>query len=717
VRGEQDVALKRFSESIKVPVGGLEDVGLTDESTDEQIQETAKEKVEETFKAQIDSASTEAFVAAVKEVVDQKTESLADFMVQVRDKLAAAGLEKKNIEDGFVGSDDILTQFLMLPDTRFVGVPACNVVFPSDQSNFGLTRNHLQEPTRYAMILRELAGVRLGQPVYWAPKNLPGTSPPPGTTTGIGRAAVPSLSVPSSSPRGYSPPVSGPFRVSSPFGDRPAQRRKNQTKEQLDQLISEGKRKAFTRHEGTDIGSFAKKAINRRPVLAMDDGTVKSTGTSGRSGKNIKITHDSGIETHCMHLDEMLVSTGARVKRGDVIGRVGNTGTNDPHLHLQVRNNGVLVDPITFIISAVVSAGLTDAEVKLHHERDPENAKPKEALAAARAAAAAADSPADAVAAVIPDAGKDGDLTAATSGNKEVKEYEFLTKEEEIKGIIPYFEYNFDPVLALVESNAEGFNKDDFIQSLVESEFLFRRYETRQIEPINGPFNPSPMPGLPGLVVDKDRSIITMITSVNHTIVAAGTANTSVVFTHPRYWDEGDPYHWRGGKPGDANFVFPDYFLEELIDTNSYDSDPDPEGPVRPGGEPFATGRDRPIDKIYQEFLGCRAIPYFYSTRKNPATGVEVAYNKAIGYEGSGKNTLVGKYFDIAKESFEAAAQFAESFSERLGISENELLVGFLRSTAGGGNVQYVGPAFRSILQDEVRRLNGILNATDAFRG
>ena len=385
-----------------------------------------------------------------------------------------------------------------------------------------------------------------------------------------------------------------------------------------------------------------------------------------------------------------------------------------------MKNNGVLVDPITFIISAVVSAGLTDAEVKLEHTRDPENAQPKAALAAARAAAAAADSPAEKVAAVIPEASKEGELEEAISTVSDIKEYEFLTAEEEIKGIIPYFEYNFDPVLALVTSDDESFNKDDFIQSLVESEFLFRRYETRQIDPINGPFNPSPLPGFPGLIVDQDRSIITMITNVNHTIVAAGTANTTVVFTQPRYWDEGDPYHWRGGKPGGTNFVFPDYFLEELIDTNSYESDPDPDlsgGPARPSTEPFGAGLSRPIDKIYQEFLGCRSIPYFYATRKSPATGVETAYNKAIGMEGSGKNTLVGKYFEIAKDSFEAAAQFAESFSERLGVSESELLVGFLRSTAGGGNVQYVGPAFRSILQGEVRRLNGILNATDAFRG
>jgi murein DD-endopeptidase MepM/ murein hydrolase activator NlpD len=97
-------------------------------------------------------------------------------------------------------------------------------------------------------------------------------------------------------------------------------------------------------HTGVDYG-----APHGAAVLAVASGTVVSAGWAGAGGKQVRIRHDRGIETYYMHLSAFApgVTAGARVDQGQVIGRVGSTGTaTGPHLHFSLRKNNVMVDPV-----------------------------------------------------------------------------------------------------------------------------------------------------------------------------------------------------------------------------------------------------------------------------------------------------------------------------------------------------------------------------------
>ncbi len=86
-------------------------------------------------------------------------------------------------------------------------------------------------------------------------------------------------------------------------------------------------------------------------VSSTADGLVIFSGVDGAYGKCVKIDHGNGIVTQYAHLSKTEVSVGDRVKRGQVVGAVGNTGrSTGPHLHYEVRVNGVPTDPHRFLL-------------------------------------------------------------------------------------------------------------------------------------------------------------------------------------------------------------------------------------------------------------------------------------------------------------------------------------------------------------------------------
>jgi len=99
-------------------------------------------------------------------------------------------------------------------------------------------------------------------------------------------------------------------------------------------------------HEGLDIATPI-----GQPVYAPSDGTVVFAGTGGGYGKVLVIDHGYGVKTRYGHLSEILVHLGDRVGRGDKVALVGNTGrSTGPHLHYEVRVNGVPENPRKFIL-------------------------------------------------------------------------------------------------------------------------------------------------------------------------------------------------------------------------------------------------------------------------------------------------------------------------------------------------------------------------------
>jgi murein DD-endopeptidase MepM/ murein hydrolase activator NlpD len=99
-------------------------------------------------------------------------------------------------------------------------------------------------------------------------------------------------------------------------------------------------------HEGLDIATPI-----GQPVYAPSDGTVVFAGAEGGYGKVLVIDHGYGVKTRYGHLSEILVHLGDRVGRGDKVALVGNTGrSTGPHLHYEVRVNGVPENPRKFIL-------------------------------------------------------------------------------------------------------------------------------------------------------------------------------------------------------------------------------------------------------------------------------------------------------------------------------------------------------------------------------
>ncbi|MCG2789683.1 MAG: M23 family metallopeptidase [Actinomycetia bacterium] len=97
-------------------------------------------------------------------------------------------------------------------------------------------------------------------------------------------------------------------------------------------------------HAGIDIG-----CNSGTPVVAAASGEVVQAGYMGGYGYAVIIYHGGGFSTVYGHLSKFAVSTGQKVQRNQIIGYVGSTGyATGPHLHFEVRINGVLQNPLNF---------------------------------------------------------------------------------------------------------------------------------------------------------------------------------------------------------------------------------------------------------------------------------------------------------------------------------------------------------------------------------
>ncbi len=84
-------------------------------------------------------------------------------------------------------------------------------------------------------------------------------------------------------------------------------------------------------------------------VLSMNDGTVALVDDLFFAGRTVIVDHGTGLFSHYFHLDEIRTSEGDRVRRGQILGTVGETGrVTGPHLHLGVTLSGNRVDPEQF---------------------------------------------------------------------------------------------------------------------------------------------------------------------------------------------------------------------------------------------------------------------------------------------------------------------------------------------------------------------------------
>jgi murein DD-endopeptidase MepM/ murein hydrolase activator NlpD len=99
------------------------------------------------------------------------------------------------------------------------------------------------------------------------------------------------------------------------------------------------------RHSGIDFA-----AREGTPVLATANGTIEFAGEDDTYGFLITVDHGNGFKTTYGHNSLLLMKEGEKIERGDRIAFSGNTGVSTaPHLHYEITENGVPVDPSGFL--------------------------------------------------------------------------------------------------------------------------------------------------------------------------------------------------------------------------------------------------------------------------------------------------------------------------------------------------------------------------------
>jgi murein DD-endopeptidase MepM/ murein hydrolase activator NlpD len=101
-------------------------------------------------------------------------------------------------------------------------------------------------------------------------------------------------------------------------------------------------------HTGVDFS-----AERGTPIYATGDGTVRRASYSlGGYGRQVEINHGYGYVTKYAHMSRFIVKKGQKVKRGEIIGYVGSTGTSvAPHLHYEVIKNNKKVNPVHYFFN------------------------------------------------------------------------------------------------------------------------------------------------------------------------------------------------------------------------------------------------------------------------------------------------------------------------------------------------------------------------------
>ncbi|SKA73034.1 M23 family metallopeptidase [Desulfobaculum bizertense] len=100
-------------------------------------------------------------------------------------------------------------------------------------------------------------------------------------------------------------------------------------------------------HKGIDIS-----APIGTPIYATARGTVTLARREGGYGLCLMVDHGAGIKTRYAHMHSFVVKRGQKVSRGELIGYVGSTGrSTGPHLHYEVRLNGVPVNPMRYVLN------------------------------------------------------------------------------------------------------------------------------------------------------------------------------------------------------------------------------------------------------------------------------------------------------------------------------------------------------------------------------
>lgn len=109
------------------------------------------------------------------------------------------------------------------------------------------------------------------------------------------------------------------------------------------------KRNGGRMHNGVDL-----LAALDTPVMAVRCGAARVLEQKKGMGNYVVVRHADGLSTLYGHLSKVEVQDGAWVRQGEIIGRVGKTGNANhpdmqPHLHFEVRENGVLANPMEYL--------------------------------------------------------------------------------------------------------------------------------------------------------------------------------------------------------------------------------------------------------------------------------------------------------------------------------------------------------------------------------